>query len=212
MEIVTRDNIKDILLAGESNTVEFKARASSAVHVLPRLISAFANTEGGIIIVGYDEMHQSVVGTSSSEFERINKVIAANELEDVCNAYVIPYEDKTLIIIQVMKSNSVVIAGGGAYVRKWDSTVSTLSGTDVVKRITSTVKAAESTSSEETLNRLERKLEQIYDEMLRSQKVHEEELEEQKKEHAKEAIHSRRSNWFFCILSALIGYALAKIF
>ena len=46
--------------------------------------------------------------------------------------------------------------------------------------------------------------------MLRSQKAHEEELKEQKKEHEKEIKSSKRSNWFFCILSAVIGYVLGK--
>lgn len=48
--------------------------------------------------------------------------------------------------------------------------------------------------------------------MLRSQKAHEEELKEQKEEHEKEIITSKRSNWFFCILSAVIGYGLGKLF
>ena len=52
MEVVTKDNINSILLAGESSTVEFKTRVRSAINVLPRIISAFANTEGGVIILG----------------------------------------------------------------------------------------------------------------------------------------------------------------
>ena len=82
----------------------------------------------------------------------------------------------------------------------------------MVARITSSVETSESTSSKEVLERLEKKIEQIYDEMLRSQKAHEEELKEQKEEHEKEIITSKRSNWFFCILSAVIGYGLGKLF
>ena len=47
--------------------------------------------------------------------------------------------------------------------------------------------------------------------MRRSQQAHEEELNEQREEHEKEIIDSKRSNWFFCILSAVIGWALGKI-
>lgn len=212
MEIVTKDNINSILLAGESSTVEFKTRVISANNVLPRIISAFANTEGGVIILGYDERHRTVIGTSTDEFEIVKRVILTNKLEDVCNAYIVQYEEKALIIIQVEKSKSIVIAGGGAYLRKGDSNISVLTSKDVVARIESSVETDESTSSKEVLERLEKKIEQIYDEMLRSQKAHEEELEEQKNEHEKEIINSKRSNWFFCILSAVIGYGLGKLF
>ena len=211
MEIVTKDNINSILLAGESSTVEFKTRVRSAINVLPRIISAFANTEGGVIILGYDERYRSVI-TSNDEFEIVKRVILTNKLEDVCNAYIVQYEEKALIIIQVEKSKSIVIAGGGAYIRKGDSNISVLTSKDVVARITSSVETSESTSSKEVLERLEKKIEQIYDEMLRSQKAHEEELKEQKEEHEKEIITSKRSNWFFCILSAVIGYGLGKLF
>lgn len=108
MEIVNKDNIGSILLSGESNTVQFKSSVKSIINVLPRNISAFANTEGGVIILGYDERSQSIIGTSSDDFEIVKRVILKNKLEDVCNAYIVQYEEKTLIIIQVKKSNSIL--------------------------------------------------------------------------------------------------------
>lgn len=50
MNIVSTDNISLILQAGESNTVEFKTRVSGLPNSLPKIISAFANAEGGVII------------------------------------------------------------------------------------------------------------------------------------------------------------------
>lgn len=47
-KIVTSENIQAILAAGESDTVEFKTKVRSSIHVLPKIISAFANTNGGI--------------------------------------------------------------------------------------------------------------------------------------------------------------------
>ena len=186
MEIVTKDNINSILLAGESNTVEFKAKVRGAINVLPRVISAFANTQGGVIILGYDERYRSVIGTSPDEFEKVKKVILTNKLEDCCNTYIVQFEKKALIIIQVEKSKSLVIAGGGAYIRTEDTNISVLTSKDVVSRIKSSVETFETTSSTEVLKRLEKKIEQIYDEMIYSQKVHEEELKVQKEENEKE--------------------------
>lgn len=207
MKMVTKDNIKSILQAGESNTVEFKAMVGPN-NIMSRIISAFANTDGGVIIIGYNERSQLVRGTSDDEFERVKNIISEYKFEDVCNAYTIQYEGKTLIIIQVEKSKSLVIAGGGAYIRKGDSNISVLTSKDVVARIRTSVKTSESDDLKKNFEQLEKSVARIYDEMLRSQKVHEEELKEQKEERKKELVDSKRSNWFFCILSAVLGAIL----
>ena len=146
------------------------------------------------------------------EFEIIKRVISTNHLEDVCNAYIVQYEEKALIVIQVEKSKSIVIAGGGAYIREDDTNISVLTSKDVLSRIKSTIVSSETTPSAEVLERLEEKVGQIYDEMIHSQKVHEEELKVQKEENAKEKKIQNINNWFFCILSAVIGYVLGKLF
>lgn len=213
MDIVTKDNIDSILQEGESSTVEFKVGGRSAIKALPRIISAFANTEGGVIILGYDEKSRNVIGTSTTEFETINRVVLEYKLEDICNTYIVPYQEKTLIIIQVKKSRSVVIAGGGAYIRKGDANISVLRSKDVVERIIPpTDETFESVPSKEDLKRVEEKLEQVYDEMLRSQKGYEEEIKNQQEEHKKEVRTSQRYNWLFCILGAVLGAVLGLIF
>lgn len=157
-EIVTPKNIKSILLAGESNTVEFKTSVRSAVRTLPRIISAFANSEGGVIIFGYNEKEQSLIGTSSSEVEIVKSVIDENDLKDICSIYTIIHEEKTLIVLQVEKSKSLIIAGGGAYKRVGEGSerISTMTSNDVLEQILSPVKNS-TISSNEVLVRLEKK-------------------------------------------------------
>ena len=80
-------------------------------------------------------------------------------------------------------------------------------------RIVSSVETSDfTTESKKVLERLEKKIEQIYNEMLHSQKAHEEELKLEKEEHKKEIIAAKRSNWFFSILSTVIGYVLGILF
>ena len=62
-EIVTSENIKSVLLAGESNTVEFKVGTRNSMIFLPRIISAFANTDGGVIIFGYNDCANILIWT-----------------------------------------------------------------------------------------------------------------------------------------------------
>ena len=192
MELVNKDNINSILLDGESITVEFKRNVRTAT--LLKIISAFANTEGGVIILGYDEIRRTVIGTSTYELEIVKKIILTNKLENVCSAYIVPYKEKELIIIQVEKSKSIVFSGGGAYIRNRDTSIYALESKDVTARVTSMLKSSESREILEQLT-------QIYEEMQRSQQAHEKEIKA-----------SKISNWFFCILSAIIGWALGKLF
>ena len=196
MNIVSTDNISLILQAGESNTVEFKTRVSGLPNSLPKIISAFANAEGGVIILGYDECRRFVNGITNNELEVLRKVIRANSLEDVCYTYTVPYKEKILAVVQVEKSKSIIVAGGGAY----------------IARILSDSETSGTTSSELVLERLEKKVEQLYDQLRYSQEVYEDELQRQKEEHRKEVLSTKRSNWFFCLLGVILGGIVGKIF
>lgn len=104
MNIVSTDNISLILQAGESNTVEFKTRVSGLPNSLPKIISAFANAEGGVIILGYDECRRFVNGITNNELEVLRKVIRANSLEDVCYCATCPRAFSTISLESFPKS------------------------------------------------------------------------------------------------------------
>ena len=59
------EGIRSMIVAGESETVEFKTRLPSN-HVVARVLSAFANTSGGVLLIGVAEDGQ-IVGLSTSE-------------------------------------------------------------------------------------------------------------------------------------------------
>lgn len=181
MNIVSTDNISLILQAGESNTVEFKTRVSGLPNSLPKIISAFANAEGGVIILGYDECRRFVNGITNNELEVLRKVIRANSLEDVCYTYTVPYKEKILAVVQVEKSKSIIVAGGGAYIRNGINTIP-LASKDVIARILSDSETSGTTSSELVLERLEKKVEQLYDQLRYSQEVYEDTFEQLAKE------------------------------
>ena len=211
MNIVSNDNISLILQAGESNTVEFKTRVSGSPNSLPKIISAFANAEGGVIIFGYDERRKLADGITNNELEVLRKVIRANSLEGICYTYTVQYKGKTLAVVQVEKSKSIIIAGGGAYIRNGAETAP-LASKDVISRILSDSETSGTTSSEPVLERLEKRVEQLYDQLRHSQEVYEDELQRQKEEHRNEMLSTKKSNWFFCILGAVLGGIVGKIF
>lgn len=198
-KIITSENIHSIILAGESNTIEFKTSVKSSIVSLPKIISAFANTDGGVVILGYDERKHSVIGTSSRDLEIVKSFILKNKFENICNTYTVLYEKKTLIIIQVKKAKSIVFTTSGVYERR-GACIAALTGEDIVKRLMSSVENS-TLSSDEKLDKLTQLIQQISDDLSRSQIEHEEELKV-----------SKRNNWFFCILSAVLGYVLGIIF
>lgn len=50
----TPDEVRKMIAAGESQTVEFKSRVPD-FRTVARLISAFGNAEGGVVLVGVDD-------------------------------------------------------------------------------------------------------------------------------------------------------------
>ena len=75
--------IADLISSGESQTVEFKLRLSPD-KLLGELLTAFANTDGGILIVGVSDKGE-VVGMSEAEATSV-----INRLETV-GASLLPY-------------------------------------------------------------------------------------------------------------------------
>ncbi|KAF3362451.1 Uncharacterized protein PHSC3_000991 [Chlamydiales bacterium STE3] len=95
--------IEEYLSQNESKTLEFKENARSLSGIIKTIV-AFANTSGGILLIGVKDKTKEIVGVSSSlqEEERI-----ANVISDSIAPLIIPdieihaYRDRELIIIRV---------------------------------------------------------------------------------------------------------------
>ena len=228
--LVNSNNIEAILQAGESDTVEFKGMVRPGMMILPKLISAFANTKGGIVIFGYLEMKQKVVGVSSEDLTIIKTELRKYDLENLCDIYTVSYNDQTLIIVQVKQSESVIVSGGAAYVRTGDSNV-VLSSKEYSQKIKHSLEAK--VSLDDRLKRLEKININTYKELNRQRKEleevnkklveannkldeakieHENELREAEEKHKKELKSAKKSNWFFAFISALMGWILGQFF
>ena len=98
--------IADILARNEGKTIEFKESSKSLVNVV-RTAVAFANTAGGIIVIGIEDKTKKIVGVSNplQEEERI-----ANVISDSIAPLMIPdieiltYRGKEIIIVNIYHS------------------------------------------------------------------------------------------------------------
>lgn len=78
--------IEEYLSQNESKTLEFKENARSLTGIIKTVI-AFANTSGGILLIGIKDKTKEIVGVSDSlqEEERI-----ANAISDSIAPLIIP--------------------------------------------------------------------------------------------------------------------------
>lgn len=192
---INAQNIYPILANGENETIEFKRTIHNAA-ILGKVISAFANTNGGNIIVGYDEQYKRIIGISKTEQQKIKSFIERLNVQNLCTVYSFVIEDKILLIIEVQKADDTLqLYNGEAYIRMSDTSNLLMNSTDIKKHY------ASMPTTTANIDALVNQIISIYDLLI------------EQKNAAKTA---DRKNFFlnlgFCILSAIIGYLLGVFF
>lgn len=192
---INSQNIYTILANGENEKIEFK-KSIRNFEILGKLISAFANTNGGIIIIGYDEQSQNIVGVSEKDRQNIISFIYGLHVNHLCTVYPINIKDKNLLIIEIQKNNGILqLYNDGAYTRTHDANNILMKSEDIKNYY-----AAMPTTSV-NIESLITQITSVYDLLIEQKKTSE--LSERK---------NFLINLGFCVLSAVIGYLLGKFF
>lgn len=96
----------DEIKAGESSNIEFKVDIPKKSEKYIKSVIAFANTAGGKIIIGIDDVTHEIVGVEKdSVFKMIDNI--TNTISDMCYPQIFPnievntIEDKAVIVIQI---------------------------------------------------------------------------------------------------------------
>lgn len=118
MNRITLDNLSQVLLNGEDETIEFKRTIPSRLERVDHLISAFANTNGGSIIFGYDEHQQAIVGISEKEVNRLQLKCAQPQYKGTCTLYTLQINNSLVAVLDVKKAKTDIYIQGVAYTRK----------------------------------------------------------------------------------------------
>lgn len=145
---MTRDQLEELIAQKENIRLEFKRHLSSS-HRIARTLAAFANTLGGIILIGVND-DGKIVGVPS-EFREVSKIEDATD-RLVEPALTISYETLTpdgrmVLVVSVSESNEkphYVLNEAGKrtiYVRAKDKSVPTnkliiapeIANTDLIK-------------------------------------------------------------------------------
>lgn len=118
-------NLMTLLQRHEGKTLEFKRDLSSPANVL-RTIVAFANSAGGVILIGIEDETRNVKGVDDplGIQERLANIISTGIVPSLMPAIeIVPWRDKTVIAVEVFPSYSpphYLVADGverGTFVR-----------------------------------------------------------------------------------------------
>ena len=116
MRNVNTSNIEELIINGENDEVELKR---SLTPSLEKDVVAFANTKGGVVIIGYDELQHIVVGVNTQTAAKARNMLKA--YSDLCEIYCIEYGQRQILIIEVSKADKALSLNGRIYYREHNS-------------------------------------------------------------------------------------------
>ena len=113
----TEDSVNKLIQLGEGLQVEFLTAIPSPT-ALAQIISAFANTEGGVILTGVAETPPHIRGINWQDMGRVFDRATEN-LKNIDNTILhqVRVNDKLVGYLVVKKSPTIVIGPAGAYQR-----------------------------------------------------------------------------------------------
>ena len=122
--MLTAEEIKSIANCGEGYNVEFKLKVPSKVRELSEEVCAFANSEGGFLLIGIDDKDQ-IVGAA---IDNPKRSAIQDSIRDISPAlhvdiYSVDIDGKTIWVIEVPSGkDKPYVLSGAIYVRESDNT------------------------------------------------------------------------------------------
>lgn len=193
---LTVNDIQKFIDEGENQHIEFKVRVD--ISRIQMLVSAFANADGGIIIFGYDEIKNLIIGISDKEIEQIKNFIKIDPMGMLCEGNLFQIEGKKVYSLSIKKSRNLIFAKGVPYIRCGDQ-ITIPETKDIIKMIheQDNNKKTEKDYLEDMAEGLKRLFEQN-EELI-------ELLEAEKKEREEDKLKAKRERWKSLIGGFVMG-------
>jgi len=121
--MISKDEVEDLLKKEESNELEFKAVLPPS-RLLAKLISSFANTEGGYLLLGVLETN-NIKGLSGDFYatDTVHKAIDLLNPKPIVNYEYLDIHGKRIFVIKVEKSDTDILFSEDKYIRENDKTI-----------------------------------------------------------------------------------------
>ena len=118
--MLTPEEIKSIVSSGEGYNADFKQSVPSKVRELSQAICAFANSEGGYVLIGVDNNNR-IIGTIINNTKRSAIQDAIRDITPIVNVdtYSVDVDGKTVWILDIPQGkDKPYVASGAIYVRE----------------------------------------------------------------------------------------------
>lgn len=198
-------NIKKYLENGENETVEFKS-SNAPLNVICKVIAAFANTKGGILILGFHEQ-KGITGISDNEIDRINQVFSFFENPPEHIVYVVPFDKKKLLIIEIKKNTNQLTYFRGSLLIKRGDQIALMNADEIRQYYHSEDSSQTIAKLSESISIMNKSILQLTEEMTK----YKDEISNYKKELSKSDQKNFVSGFVFCILGVILGAIVSLI-
>ena len=118
--MIEKESLQSLIDSGEGYNVEFKVRVPSKVRELTEEICAFANADGGYLLIGIDD-NGLIIGTNLENDKRSAIQGSISEISPAlhCEMYAVTIEDKSIWVIDVPSGkDKPYIFSGSIFVRE----------------------------------------------------------------------------------------------
>ncbi|MGH2505972.1 MAG: RNA-binding domain-containing protein [Ktedonobacteraceae bacterium] len=134
-------NLPELIAAGESQTLEFKRTFTEEVL---ETISAFANADGGIILIGVDDdgtVPGIDVGRKTLE-DYANRIQVAIDprLQPAMNVIAVTEKQKQVVQLKVPQATSSAVSANGRFFKRAGKTNQRMSGEEIAQKLMSSMK------------------------------------------------------------------------
>ena len=115
-DVLSEADVRRIVAAGENEDAEFKLGLMPA-NRLSRIVSGFANANGGMLLMGVEETGRFAGVVETEIREAVDRAVSLMEPRPEVSLNIVPCSGKDIAAIRVKKSDKIVIAEDGAFVR-----------------------------------------------------------------------------------------------
>ena len=151
---VCKENYQEFLKQKNSEILEIKKSIPNSLFDIDKVISAFSNTKGGILIVcasndprnesgkinslkKFDDFMTSHYDDNSKKiFEETDEGVIINAFKKICNYYKISTQNELLFVVEILKSDVTIYSGQTAFIRidKYEVAVAGVGGSNLLDR------------------------------------------------------------------------------
>lgn len=205
MKKLTSEQLSDILKAGENIHIEFKT-GRLLPQAIAKVIAAFANTDGGRIIIGYNEFHQSTCGYTAEDKSIVERSVTQLDPIPKVSVYELTYNDNSVLIVDVEANRRELTFLNGALYTRVGDTVRVMNDV-ALKSAYSTRSLSPEKAVYQEMAKMNTKNDALQQEV--------EKLQKQLEEHNQWSIRDSKSSFrwaiAFCVLGAFLGAILGAL-